>query len=444
MAAWASDLSLPEIPREVEAGATRLFMNILGCMVAGSRHEVVDTTVRALEEFFGAPGATLVGTRLRMDALNAAFLNALAASAHAFDDTHERAIVHPSAPVAAALLSTVERSGFRGAELLAAFVAGVEATNRVACSLSVPPARCNLAWMLSGVAGTIGAAVAVSRLLSLDVRETCSAIGLASSFSSGLRALHGTKGIPLTPAQACQAGLKAALLAKGGIDCERAGLETEMGLLHTFGSEPDVGALVDGLGDRYELLNTNIKPYPCGVVIHPVIDACVELHHGKRVRPHAVRRIWADVHPAAFRLAGNRAVDAYQARTSIPYWMAAVLHRGRADLEAASAALFEDPRIASLQALIEVRCAADVGAESARVVCELIDGSCIESLVTHAVGSRARPMTDLDVRAKFETLCEPVLGTEETRRLLGACRRMALLDDVSEVLPEGGKNGPGA
>lgn len=436
LAIWASTLNREQIDHDVVAGAKQLLANIIGCMIGGSRHGVVASTVNGLAEFFGPPQATLVGTALRMDVLNAAFLNALAASAHAFDDTHAMAIVHPSTPVAGALLPLTERSKVNGEELLTAFVVGVEVTCRVASALSVAPAECKVAWMLTGVAGAIGAAAAASRLLRLDAAKTGSALGLASSFASGVRSLHGTMGIPLTPANASRAGLQAALLAAAGIECEKATLEAPLGLLSAFAEKPHFAALTEDLGTRFELSKTEIKPYPCGVVIHPVIDACLNLYRRGNLRIEMVKRVKVEVHPTGFKLGSRQASDAYGARTSIPYWVMATLSTGRADISVLNRPSSDQLWSTQVQSLVELSAVESMGPDSARVTCETLDGRAVDSFVLHALGSKARPMTESDIRSKFAGLCDDVIGRDRTEALLAACWGVDRLGDASVLVPD--------
>ena len=103
------------------------------------------------------------------------------------------------------------------------------------------------------------------------------AIGIALSQAAGFRAMHGGLCTPLMPAQAAQTGLRAALLAQAGFTSSPTALEGRYGYLSVFSEQPDLDALTGGLGERFEILRNTYKPYPCGIVIHPIIDACPDL-----------------------------------------------------------------------------------------------------------------------------------------------------------------------
>jgi len=417
----ARDTALPETVRHA---ARRALVNIIGCMVGGAGHPVVSATHSALAPFQGPPHATLAGRRGRTDALHAALINGLACSAYAFDDTHAQAIVHPSAPVISALCPLAERTGISGREFLTAFAVGIELVCRVSRAISVPPADGDVAWMQTGVAGGIGAAAAASMLLGLDRAGIGNAIGLAAAQASGLRSLHGTMAIPLIPAHAAQVGLRAALLAAGGMACGKATLEAEMGFLQVFARTPDFEALSGALGQRFEILANTFKPYPCGIVIHPVLDACLALREaagGSHFDPMQAERVRIDAAPVAVKLTGKRAVDAYQARTSLYYWAATALQRGSASIEALDPKSFSDPIMARLQDRIQLEIDETLASHAARVELSLSDGRVFARAVDHCIGSIERPMTDADLDRKFLALCIPVLGESASRRLLEVC-----------------------
>ena len=166
------------LPEAVRREALRAFVNIVGCIVGGSRHEAVEITWRALQPFAGPPQATLIGRGARTDLVTAALINGLAASAYTYDDTHAEAIVHPSAPVIAAALAVAEHRPVSGPGLLHAFALGVETVCRLSKAVSVPPAVGSIAWSQTGIAGGIGAAVAAGKLLDLDTAMLCRAVGM--------------------------------------------------------------------------------------------------------------------------------------------------------------------------------------------------------------------------------------------------------------------------
>ena len=277
IARYVLDAGPSDLPDAVRREARRSLFNIVGCTIGGARHDHAIATDKALAECAGAPVSTLFGRGRKSGPLHATLINCLAASVYSFDDTHETAVVHPAGPVAAAAFALAERRPVSGADFLTAFALGVEFVCRLSKAISVPPARGTIAWSQTGIAGGIGAAIAAARILKLDLDGTRRAIGIALSQASGFRVMHGTAVTAMMPAHAAQTGLRAALLAEQGITSSLISLEGKYGFLSVFAEQPDVAALTGDLGERFEILRNTYKPYPCGIVIHPIIDACLQL-----------------------------------------------------------------------------------------------------------------------------------------------------------------------
>ena len=307
-----------------------------------------------LSPFSGAAQATLLGRSKRADALHATLINCLASSIYSFDDTHEQAVIHPSGPIAAAVLALAEVRPVSGADLRAAFALGVEFACRLCKALTVPPAKGSMAWSGTGIAGGFGAAIAASRLLGLDMAGTRTAIGIALSQAAGFRVMHATMVSSLMPAQGAQTGLRAAVLAERGFTASPAALEGRYGFLEVFADTPHVPALVDGLGERFEILRNTYKPYPCGIVIHPIIDACLRLRRENAIDPTQVSTVRIQASPGAMALCDRRnPQNELQAHVSLYHWTAAALIRGVARIEELQDPTVQDPAIMAFQDKVE-------------------------------------------------------------------------------------------
>src|SRR3954451_10759209 len=317
-----------DLPDPVRREALRSFVNIVGCMLGGAGHEVIGLADDVLSEFSGPPQATLLGRARRADVLHAALINCFGSSIRAFDDTHEQAVVHPSGPVAAAILALSERKHIAGPQFLLAFVLGVEAVCRLSKAVSVPPAKGVFAWSQTGITAGIGAAVAAGKVLDLDPRRMRHAIGIALSQAAGFRAMFGSMCSSLMTAHGAQTGLRAAILAEKGFTSSEAALQGPYGFLDVFAEQPDLNALSEGLGTRFEILRNTYKPYPCGVVIHPIIDACLELRRAHRLDPADIAAVSIRLAPKALALTDRRhSKNDLDARVSLYHWVAIALVR---------------------------------------------------------------------------------------------------------------------
>src|SRR5262245_53981248 len=312
-----------DLPEPVRREALRSFVNIVGCTLGGARHDVIGLADDVLSEFSGPPQATLVGRARRADVLHAALINCFGSSIHAFDDTHEQAVVHSSGPVAAASLAVSERKQVSGAEFLLAFCLGVEAVCRLSKAISVPPAKGVFAWSQTGITAGVGAAVAAGKLLDLDPGRMRNAIGIALSQAAGFRGMFGSMCSSFMTAHGAQTGLRAAILAEKGFTSSEAALEGPYGYLDVFAEQPNPVVLVEGLGTHFEISRNTYKPYPCGVVIHPIIDACLELRQTHSMDAADIAAVSVRAAPSALALTDRpHPKNALEARVSLQHWVA--------------------------------------------------------------------------------------------------------------------------
>lgn len=422
------------IPEAVRGEGVRSLVNIVGCTLGGARHDAVARAWSALSPFAGAAHASLVGRSEKTDALTAALINTLASSVNTYDDTHAEAIVHPSGPVMAAALAVAEMRTVTGAEFLAAFTLGVEATCRLSKALSVAPAKSDIGWSQTGIACGIGAALAASRLMDLDLAATRVAVGIAASQASGIRALHGTHCTPLMPANAGQSGLRAAILAKAGITSSPSVIEQRYGLAACFAESPHLAYLTDGLGERYEILGNTYKPYPCGIVIHPLIDAALALARDHAPSPEAIVKVAVSANPAAMALCFRRhPKDEFEGQVSLFQWVAAALVRGRAGLSEGTDAAIADPVIAALRDRIEVTTTPDVPHDGADMTLALRDGTLHQVSVRDCIGSKGRPMSDAELDGKFRDAASATLDAAKAAAVLACVRDVEALSDASHI-----------
>jgi 2-methylcitrate dehydratase PrpD len=369
-----------------------------------------------------------------LDGINAAFVNCLASSAHAFDDTHLATVTHPTGPVAAVLLALAERAPLTGDALLTALVLGIEVTCRLSTALLVPPARGQVGWYITGVTGGIGAALAAAKVLGLERQQTIWALGLAAAQASGFRQTHATMATSFVPAHAARCGLQAVILAAHGFTCSDRILEGPHGFMTVFAEEAHLAAATDGLGTRWEMLANTYKPYPCGIVIHPAIDACLQLVHETALAPDAITRVRLGVHPLCLTLCDRPApANGHEAKVSLQHWAAVALVRRAAGLAEGSDACVRDPAVIAVRDRIEALPDASVGRDGAVVRLELADGRILEQRVEHCIGSLARPMSDAELEDKFLGQASQVLPDAAARALMRLCARLEALDDVAQV-----------
>ena len=391
------------IPREVKHEAKRALLNWLGCALGGCNDPTVDTALAALRDFAGPPQAALLGRRERLDILNAALLNGIGSNILDFDDTHLRTVIHPTVPVASALVALAEYVPVTGAQFLHAFILGVETECRV--GIAATPAHYEAGWHITATCGVFGAAAACGKLLKLDELQMTWALGIAATQASGLTSMLGSQSKPYNMGHAARNGLAAALLAQKNFTSSERGIEAPRGFAHVLSPRCDLDALVAGLGESWELTQNAYKPYPCGIVVHPFIDACLQLRREHGITPDAIERIELRVHPLVMRLTGNPAPrTGLEAKLSVQHCVAAAFVVGTVGVKEFTDACAIDPATVALRARVTATVDDAIAADAADTVVVLKDGTRHHLFVPHASGSLEKPLSDAEIEAKFTAL----------------------------------------
>ena len=415
----------------VDHEAHRTFLNWLGCAVGAARHEAADAALAAVSMLQPAPQATVLGRGERVDMASAALVNGITSHTFDFDDTHLKTIIHPAGPVASALLALAEHQGSSGRALVDALVIGID----VACRLgnTVYPEHYDRGWHITGTTGMLGAAAGCARLLGLDVQQTAMALGIAASQPVGLREQFGTMTKPFHPGAAARAGLMSALLARHGFTSSPKAIEAPRGFAQVVSTKCAWNEVTDELGERFEISFNSYKPFACGIVIHPSIDACVQLRE-QGVRAEDVERIELKVHSLVLELTGKKEpADGLQGKFSVYHGCAAGLVFGHAAEEEFSDAVVTRPDMVALRRKVVATVDDRIDEASADVTAVLRDGRRVHVFVEHAIGSLQRPMSDAALEAKFHGLSDAVLGAAKTSELIAACWQVGGAADLKAL-----------
>jgi len=427
------ETSLSDISTETKHAASRAFVNIIGCMLSGSQHELVDVTARALLPFGGTPASSLVGRPEKTDMLTAALINCLSSAAYSFDDTHSATMLHPSGATAAALLALSESRDMSGDEFLLAFILGVEIASRLSMAVSTPPAVGNIGWSQSGIAAGIGAAAAGAKVLGLTEQQTRAAIAIAALQSSGLRVALGTMAGSLIFAHAAQCGLRAAILAQAGMTAPSSPIEGKHGFLDLYAEQAHAPYLTENLGSRYAVTDLTYKPYPCGIVNHPAIDAALrwrQLGHDYR----SINAIRLTASSNAVTLGSRRhPANPLEAKVSLCHWISAALVYGRAGIAEVEQAVINDPEVIRLREVIELTGDSNLWSEAAVLLVSTATGQ-EKIAIDCCKGSAANPMSDEDLDNKFRGQALLRMDEERATELLDACWRIGDFPSAAELL----------
>jgi len=383
-------------------------LDVVGLCLAARGTDYVRAALAAAT---GSGDSTAIGHAMRFDCGQAAVINGMAAHGEDFDDTFEGGPIHAGAAIVPAVLAAAEEFGSEGSAILRGIVVGVE----TACRLSlVAPKRVHQAgFHPTAVLGTMGGAAAVGAMLGLGERQIVDAFGIAGSMASGIieYLADGSWTKRLHPGWAAQSGIRAELLARQGFVGPTTVFEGTHGLFHGFarGAEGDYGKLTDGFGREWLAETIAFKPFACGTMTHPYIDCAIRLAR-RGIAMDAIEEIVCEVgegtvHRLWEPLAQKQSPpNAYAAKFSSPFCIAAGFVLGDAGLAAFTEETVRDPRIRTLMA--RVRYVIDPDNPYPReftghIRAKLRSGEVIEERQPHLRGGAHEPLSRAAIEAKF-------------------------------------------
>jgi len=431
LAVFTATLRIEHIPEPVQARAAHHVLDAVGIAHASSRYEFAHRTLTALRGLGGEGQVPLFGLPSRLPPRDAAMLNGLLCHGLDFDDTHLGGVIHPTAAIFPAVFAAAIHAGASGEEMLLAYIAGVEASARLAATAA--GAFHAVGFHPTGVVNAFGAALAAGRVFGLTERELVHAQGIALSMASGsLEFLEdGAWTKRLHPGWAAQAGITAACLAQQGFTGASAPYAGRFGFYNAYlghrAAGLDLSRATAGLGTLWELAETSIKPFPACHFTHALIDAALVLRPG--VAPDEIASIQALVphqvipvvcEPAASK---QRPANAYDAQFSIPYLVAAAWLRGRMTLAELEPEPLADPSILALAA--RVGYAADPDSPfprtySGELVVTLRDGRTLRHREEVNRGAPDRPLTNADIVSKYRGNAATALSPGAAARIEAA------------------------
>lgn len=396
-----------DVPAHVRHESKRTLLNFFSVALSACFDPTIEKAATVYGRFSCAPQATVIGRNQRMDMLTAAALNTMGANVFDFDDTHFPTIIHPTSPVAPPLLAWSETHKISGKDFLLSLILGMEAECRIGNAVS--PYHYARGWHITSTCGVFGSAMAIGRLLGLTAQQLVWALGNASAQASGLVETLGTMSKSISMGNAARNGIVSALLAQENFDGPAKPLEGVRGFLNVTADHADAQSIVSDLGTRWEVLNNAYKPYPCGVVLNPVIEACLKLSGNEELLRHGldkVERIELTGHSLLRQRTDRPDIrTGRESQVSAQHAVAVALTRGRAGL-----AEFSDDAVSdlSLKSLGSKVCFVDddsYSVDAAKVVLKIAGGQSLEILIEMARGAVGRPLTDRDIEDKVRTLC---------------------------------------
>jgi 2-methylcitrate dehydratase PrpD len=418
-----------DIPRDVVHEAKRALLNFVGCAIGGSREPAVETAIRALRPFSGQPSAGLLARKERFDPLYAAVINGISGHVFEYDDTTPMNYIHPTPPVASALFAFASANRTNGRDFLHAFLLGFETESRV--GNAVYPAHYNAGWHITATAGVFGAAAAIGKLLGLSMQEMVWALGLASTQASGLREMFGSMAKSFHAGHAARNGYLSAVLAQSGFTAGEHAIESPRGFAAVQASEYDLSKITAGLGEDFQIRYNTYKPYPCGIVVHPTIDGCIDLHRDYHPAPESIRSVRVRVAPLVLDLCNKRDIrQGLDSKYSIYHSAAVGLVRGKAGLQEYSDAAANDPILKRVRDRVTATGDPAITEDQSDIEVELENGQVLHRFIECSLGNLRRPLADSQLEEKFRD--QAVLP--HVNKVIDLCWRLDELQEVNELV----------
>ena len=430
LARFVASTRWEDIPETVRHEAKRALLNFFAVAIAGCRTAPIELALKALSEFSGGRQATIVGRAERIDALSAAFLNAAGANVFDYCDTHLPTVVHPTSPLAPAVLAMAELRRVTGPEFLLAFILGFEIECRVGGAVS--PGHYPKGWHITSTCGVFGAAAGAAKLLDLSEAQIVWALGNASTQSAGLCECLGWPAKSVSVGNAARNGLFSALLADKGFEGPPEPIAGAQGFLAAMGEPPNWSALLDGLGKSWEVANNSIMPYPAGFVIHPLLDIALDW---RKQNPDAVvEKVLARGNPLLVQRTDRPEVaTGRESQVSLQHAVAAALVLGKAGLDQFTDACVNAPKVGAMRRRIAVASDPDISTIAVEMEFTTADGKVHRMSTQAARGSASNPLKDAEIEQKLRDEARSWNARHDIQPLIDAVWALDRSADVSTL-----------
>jgi len=423
----------PHVARE----AKHRILDTLAAMVSGAHLKPGEMAIRYARSQGGVAEATVLTTDIRTSAVNAALVNGMFAHADETDDFEPVTKAHPGSAVVPAALAMAEREGRSGTELLRAVTLGYDLCCRFLLALGPDLVRAShrSAEGTSSTMGSVGAAASLARLDEKGMRYALSyAAQQVSGVWSWVRdAEHVEKAFDFS-GMGARNGVTAAIMAQMGFTGVWDVLDGEHNALAALSTAPNPEEMVAGLGSRYFVTETAIKPFSVGYPIQAPLDAFLRLHREHGLTVSNVERIVVRLPEDGARIVNDRSMP----DVNCQHIIAVALVDGTVSFEDShSYERMKDPKVRAakerVQLIADPKLMDPAAPRSGLVEVTLRDGRTVSHFTRHAPGTKENPMDTESVNAKARLLMEPVLGAEQAEGIIRRVNAAQELDDVREL-----------
>jgi 2-methylcitrate dehydratase PrpD len=429
---------LPLAPRVAQEGKHRI-LDTLAAMVSGSHLQAGEMAIRFARAQGGVAEATVLTTNIRTSAVNAALANGMFAHADETDDFEPVTKAHPGSHVVPAAMAMAERDGRSGTELLAAVALGYDVCCRFLLALGPDLVR-GSHRSAEGTSSTMGAVAAAASLARLDEKGMRHALSYAAQQVSGLWSWvrdpeHVEKAFDFS-GMGARNGVTAAIMAQMGFTGVWDVLDGEHNALIALSTDPKPQEMVAGLGSRFFVTETAIKPFSVGYPIQAPLDAFLTLRREHRLSVDNVEQIVVKLPEDGARIVNARSMP----DVNCQHIIALALVEGAVSFEDShSYERMADPKVLAAKERVQLiadRALMDPAApRSGLVEVTLRGGQKVSHFTRHPPGTKENPLSTERVNEKARSLMTPVLGGERTEAVIARVNALEKLNDVRELRP---------
>lgn len=348
-----------DLPKDAIEAARKCIIDTLGITAAGTLGDDIDGLVRFLAAKRGPAEATVIGYRMQLSTADAAWANAAMARAFEFDDSHDPSGEHVSVPLLSAALATAESVGpVSGREFLRAYILAADLVPRLRLAR-----KRNVGAFMSNTFAPFTAAAASALLMGQRDTDLYRALGWAYAQCAGAVQLQqgGGSALHVHHGMAAATGVQAAQLASAGLPGTEDFLTGKFGFYNAYDDGArDLDAIVDALGQRYEISRICTKQYPAGRVVHWPVEAAVQLRNEEKFNPEDIERVEVVYSRNGYRMtcepeAERRTPTVGQhARFSLYFNVACALVRGRVDVADSTSEGLRDETVQTITRKIDI------------------------------------------------------------------------------------------
>jgi 2-methylcitrate dehydratase PrpD len=440
LSAYMSAAGTRALPAEVAEHAKHHLLDTLASMISGSELLPGQAAQRYIRAHGGKGAATVAGTALTAAPGDAALANGVMAHADETDDSHNASRSHPGCAVVPAALSVGEDLGVDGARLLRAVTLGYDVGTRVVMAMGGAAFSYESSLSTHSISGTFGAAAAAACVAGLDTRQMRWALDYTAQQSSGIVAWrrdtdHIEKAFVFGGMPA-RNGVTSALLVRSGwngVDDIFSGADNFF-IAYSPKSQPE--RLIEKLGERYEIAQTDIKKWTVGSPIQGPLDAVATIRGNRPFDTDQVQRVTVRLAPSVAAVVDNRDIP----DICLQHMIAVSLLDKTVSFHAAhDKPRMQDPAVLRQRAKVNlVRDEELTKLLPARVTIveiDLTDGTHLSERVAAVRGTPRNPMSRAEVIDKARGLIMPILGRETSERLIETVYAIETVTDIRKLRP---------